>query len=155
MKEKNIPVIGVSKGMYWRAGNSLFYIVAPEKFVEASNDASVVILAEIGGKRWLFTGDLEKEGENRLIDDYKSLQVDVLKVGHHGSNTSTTPPFLNSLNPKVALISAGRNNRYGHPHQEVVDTLEKNGVIVYRTDQNGAITYSFFFNQGVFSPVIQ
>ena len=109
----------------------------------------------IGGKRWLFTGDLEEEGENRLTRIYKNLQSDVLKVGHHGSNTSTTPSFLDNVKPDIALISAGKNNRYGHPHQEVIDALEKYNITIYRTAENGAITYSFFFNSGVFSSMVQ
>ena len=92
-------MITASDGMYWKAGKSMFQIIAPEKHEVASNDASVVIYAVIGGKRWLFTGDLEEEGENRLTRMYKNLQSDVLKVGHHGSNTSTTPSFLDNMKP--------------------------------------------------------
>lgn len=148
--EKNVQVTEVYSGMQWNKGKHKFYITSPKKHMPASNDQSVVIYALMGGKRWLFTGDLEKEGEQRMIQQYPNLSVDILKVGHHGSNTSTTEPFLKTIQPEVAIISAGRNNRYGHPHQEVLDLLDVNNIFVYRTDRHGAITYRYLLNHGIF-----
>ncbi len=92
-------------------------------------------------RTFLFTGDLEEEGERDLLSRYGDFPVDVLKVGHHGSKTSSSPEFIDSLSPKEAIISCGRNNRYKHPHQETLATLKAYGVHVFRTDQNGMIQY--------------
>jgi len=150
-KELNIDVQYVFEGMRWESGGSQFQILYPRQGMESDNNSSIVIYANIGGMTWLFTGDLEEEGEKELLKKYPSLQTDVLKIGHHGSKTSTTEPFLLSIKPKVALISAGRKNRFGHPHQVVVERLVKEGVMIYRTDENGAITYSFFNKNGKFN----
>jgi len=74
-----------------------------------------------------------------MINSGYSLKSDVLKVGHHGSSTSTTPAFLNAVSPKYAVISCGKDNSYGHPHQEVITRLNNTGVIIYRTDESGTI----------------
>lgn len=77
------------------------------------------------------------------------MTIDVLKAGHHGSKTSTSERFINQIKPKVALLSAGEKNRYGHPHYEVLERL--NSIAVYRTDKHGAITYRFYQEEGTFS----
>ena len=100
--------------------------------------------------KWLFTGDLEEQGEKEFIRNF-DLPIDVLKVGHHGSNTSTTEEFLVETNPSVAVISAGETNRFGHPHPEVVERLEIRGITIYSTGENGAITYRFWDKKGTFS----
>lgn len=133
-------------GLYWSQGKNQFFILAPEKNAKASNDASIVIYAKLGMKRWLFTGDIEKDGEEQLIQKYPNLQVDILKVGHHGSNTSTTDRFLKVVQPKVAVISVGENNLYGHPHKEVIERLEDDDIKTYRTDEHGAITFTYLFD---------
>lgn len=145
-KENKTKVTYAYDGMYWSWGKNEFYIIAPEKNAKASNDASVVIYAKLGKKSWLFTGDLEKDGEEKLIKKYPNLRTDILKVGHHGSDTSTTEVFLETIEPEIAIISAGKNNRYGHPHQEVIDRLAKKNIKTYRTDEHGAITYYYFFD---------
>ena len=80
---------------------------------------------------------------------YPQLTIDVLKAGHHGSKTSTSEMFINQIKPRVALLSAGENNRYGHPHKEVLERLKSTAV--YRTDKHGAITYQFYQESGTFS----
>lgn len=142
-KRKNIRVIEVYAGMYWKKDGHWFYIISPEKFAGADNDSSVVVYAKMGGKKWLFTGDLEERGEKRLINNYPELTADILKVGHHGSITSTTEQFLEKIHPDFAVISAGKNNRYGHPHEEVLDRLQKFNVIIFRTDENGAVSFTY------------
>lgn len=144
-KENNTKVTYAFDGMYWTKGKNQFYILAPEKNMKASNNASIVVYAKLGKKKWLFTGDLEKEGEELFIQKYPNLQVDILKAGHHGSNTSTTEPFLNAIQPEIAVISAGENNRYGHPHQEVIDRLKDYKIKTFRTDKHGAVTYFYLF----------
>lgn len=107
------------------------------------NNSSLVLLGMIGDKTWLFTGDLEADGEKELLELYPNLSVDILKVGHHGSITSTHDSFLNQLGPESALISAGKNNRYGHPHDDIVDKLTEAEAEIYRTDRDGAVRYTY------------
>lgn len=103
------------------------------------NNDSVITYGNFYGTHFLFTGDLEKKGELELLKQYPTLKVDVLKAGHHGSKTSSAPEFINAIQPKIALISVGKNNRYGHPNQETLVTFKKYHVAVFRTDQHGAI----------------
>lgn len=110
---------------------------------KSDNDNSLVTFGEFYGKKFLFTGDLEEEGEGKLQKKYPHLEVDVLKVGHHGSKTSTKEGFLEAIKPKVALISAGKNNRYKHPSQETLHQLTVRGIKIYRTDQQGAIRFLY------------
>lgn len=139
------------RGLYWKEGEHSFYILAPEKNSRSGNNASLVIFTELGGHRWLFTGDLEGEGEVELISKYPDLAVDVLKVGHHGSRTSSSSVFLDRITPDVAIISVGRNNRFGHPHEEVLERLEERNIAIFRTDIHGAITFFFLREHGTFS----
>ncbi|MBP2241694.1 competence protein ComEC [Cytobacillus eiseniae] len=152
-KSNQVPWKFTIAGDRWKTGDSVFHVLAPLAGMEESerNDGSIVLLTKIGGASWLFTGDLEKEGEERLLTQYKNLKTHVLKAGHHGSKTSTTPAFLNRIEPKVAIISAGRNNRYGHPNQEVIDELTERRIKILRTDLHGAITYFFKGDSGTFS----
>jgi competence protein ComEC len=153
---RGIPVIKGSTGMQWRNGENSFYILSPEKnFRGERNTGSLTILAQIGGLSWFFGGDLDKLGEERIIKHFPQLTVDVLKVGHHGSKTSSSPLFIKQIKPRVALISVGEKNRFGHPHQEVLQLLEKENTRIYRTDSQGAITYRFFGGEGTFSPYLQ
>ncbi|MFO8070193.1 MAG: DNA internalization-related competence protein ComEC/Rec2 [Alkalibacterium sp.] len=107
------------------------------------NNSSLVVLGLIGNKTWLFTGDLETDGEKELLAKYPNLTVDVLKIGHHGSQTSTHAEFLKQLNPEVAWISCGENNRYGHPHDSVIQKIAELDATIYRTDHDGAIRYKY------------
>jgi competence protein ComEC len=101
------------------------------------NNASVVLRAEAGGRRFLLTGDIEKEAELWLGD--RDLRADVLKVAHHGSRTSSSPAFLDAVAPRLAVISCGRHNLFGHPHQAVLDDLAGRRVRTWRTDRDGSI----------------
>lgn len=147
--KKNVPIREVKDGHGWENKAGRFRIVYPYGPGEGANNDSLVLYAEFGAKKWLFTGDLEKEGEEMLLQRYH-FHADVLKVGHHGSNTSTTEAFLHMLRPTYAVISAGKNNRYGHPNSEVISLLEAEGVVIYRTDLEGAIHYKYFGNKGTF-----
>ena len=100
----------------------------------------MVLQVKYGEFEMLFTGDVEGEGEEMLMEQQKLSQIDVLKVAHHGSKHSTTEESLRKLQPKYALISAGRKNSYGHPHMETIERLKKYGVQLYSTLESGAIT---------------
>ncbi|MDQ3282134.1 MAG: DNA internalization-related competence protein ComEC/Rec2 [Acidobacteriota bacterium] len=101
------------------------------------NNASVVLRATAGSRHFLFTGDIEKEAELSLGD--RDLRADVLKVAHHGSRTSTSASFLEQVAPRIAVISCGRNNLFGHPHTAVVDALRDHHIRAWRTDRDGSI----------------
>ncbi|MGX1263660.1 competence protein ComEC [Rossellomorea marisflavi] len=140
----------VKMGNAWLAGDSSFSVLSPDDAVYEGNDDSLVIYAHIGGMKWLFTGDLEEGGERKTIRRY-NIVADVLKVGHHGSASSTSDEFLEAVNPQVAIISAGKDNRFGHPHPDVVERLKKKGVKIYNTADDGAVTYRFWRGSGTFS----
>ena len=108
------------------------------------NDQSLVIGFELRGTNYLIMGDAPIKIERNIIDEYESVPCDILKVGHHGSDTSTCDEFIEYLKPKEAVISCGKNNRYGHPKQRVINTLNKYGIKIRRTDIEGTITYQSF-----------
>ena len=103
------------------------------------NDNSSVIYTELNGYKFMFMGDAGIEVEEDLIEKYNLKDTDVLKVGHHGSKTSTGKEFVGVINPKHSIISVGKNNRYGHPNKEVIDNLKNSKI--YRTDQDGSIMF--------------
>jgi len=129
-----------------KAGDSLsimksqLQVLYPKAVGDGGNNDSLVLYGKLLDKKFLFTGDLE-EGELDLISTYPNLPVDVLKAGHHGSKGSSYPEFLKHIGADIALISAGQNNRYQHPHQETLDRFEQANMTVYRTDQQGAIRF--------------
>lgn len=103
------------------------------------NHYSGVIRLSYGETSFLFTGDAESENERAMLNNGAELQADVLKCGHHGSSTSTTKKFLKTVDPSCAVISCGKDNSYGHPHRETVESLEESGVQICRTDRDGTI----------------
>lgn len=113
-----------------------------DKYVE-ENYKSMILYFEISKKYFLIMGDAPKEIELKLIKDYPNLRVDYLKVGHHGSNTSTAEQFVKFLQPKEAIISCGENNIYKHPNSETLKVLTENNVEIRRTDEEGTISYKF------------
>lgn len=103
------------------------------------NNYSIVFKLTYGNKSFLFTGDAQALSESEMLSKGYNLSADVLKVGHHGSNTSTSDAFLNAVNPKYAVISVGKDNVYGHPAQNTLQKLGAKGITTYRTDLNGTI----------------
>lgn len=104
-----------------------------------TNNGSAVVMLKYGGLEVLLTGDLETKGERALILQNIDIDADVLKVGHHGSKTSSSEAFLSAVSPEVAVIQVGAKNRYGHPSPEVLERLENYGIKVYRNDLGGDI----------------
>lgn len=136
-----------------RAGDSFVIddvrltVLAPDSARAASardaNEASVILLAEYRGVRVLLTGDAEREDEERLLQRYPGrLDADILKVGHHGSSTSSSARFLDAVRPRVALVSVGAGNLYGHPSDAVLQALAQRGAQVRRTDDDGTVVVS-------------
>ena len=106
----------------------------------SSNNKSGVLKLVYGNMSFLFTGDVEKRAEKILINDFETfLDIDVLKVAHHGSKTSTSDEFLKYTSPQYALISAGIKNKFGHPAENVISKFRKNSVKILRTDESGAV----------------
>jgi beta-lactamase superfamily II metal-dependent hydrolase len=104
---------------------------------------------EYGDKKIMFTGDAETDNLDEYVENYGSLNnVDVLKVGHHGSNNATTEAFIQAIDPEYAIIQCGVDNGYGHPHQATIDILSGHdgGITIYRNDTNGLITMSMPFS---------
>ena len=116
------------------------YNLHTEEMVE-ENDKSLVIGFTLSNVSYVITGDAPKMIERKIIEENDYIPCDILKVGHHGSDTSTSDEFVKFLSPKEAVISCGVNNKYGHPIQSVLNTLNNNGVIIRRTDLEGTITY--------------
>jgi competence protein ComEC len=106
---------------------------------EETNDYSIVIKLDYKNNSFMFTGDAEKLVEKDIINAGINIDSDLLKVGHHGSTSSSSEEFLDKVSPKYAVISLGENNSYGHPHTETLTALKKRNIIVYRTDRNGNI----------------
>ncbi|MDD2504706.1 MAG: DNA internalization-related competence protein ComEC/Rec2 [Bacilli bacterium] len=109
------------------------------------NDNSSVIYLNYNNYKFLFMGDASKEVEKDILQKHNIYDVDFLKVGHHGSKTSTSKEFINKINPKYSIISVGKNNRYGHPNDNVLDNLESSKI--YRTDQDGSIMFKIKNNK--------
>ena len=124
------------------------HVLYPNRSGKAENKDSMVLYTKINQISLLWTGDLPKEGELEILRNYPQLKVDIIQVGHHGSHTSTSEAFIREIKPKIAIISVGKKNRYGHPHRETLTTLKKYHVSIRRTDINGMIQYrlSHFHN---------
>ena len=120
-------------------GNAEVTVLGPAKSYADPNNTSIVVKVEFGDTSFLFTGDMEKDAETDMLDYGMDVSADVLKVGHHGSSTSTGYRFLYEVDPEYAVISVGKDNTYGHPHRETVAILGDAGVPMLRTDELGTI----------------
>lgn len=147
LDEKNINVrFANSNSDFLFDDGALIDILHPSEFLigenELRNVSSIVLKLELKNIKILFMGDAEKDIEEALIAENQDLKADILKVGHHGSKTSTSEIFLKKVKPEIAIISVGRNN-YGHPHQQILELLKKYDIRIYRTDINGTVKLSF------------
>ena len=120
-------------------------VLYPNKVGDGGNNDSIVLYGKLLGSSFLFTGDLEKEGEEELMASYPNLRASVLKAGHHGSKGSSSEAFLDQLHPSLALVSAGENNRYKHPNDETLERFKQRHIKVLRTDKDGAIRFKGWF----------
>lgn len=134
------------QGVQYRLGDARFEFIGPLEDHKNVNDDSLVMRLTYGDTSFLFTGDMTADAEKELIEDGENVKCDVLKVGHHGSSGSSCYQFLYEAEPKIAVISCGRDNDYGHPHEETLGRLKDAGVTVYRTDELGSIV---IFSDGI------
>lgn len=152
--EKNINLIYSEAHAVYDTGNIKITVIdsiLPDD--DNLNNDSIVARIDVGSTSIMTTGDAEVEVEMQIVENYTTivgsslydasiLDCDILKVGHHGSTTSTTSEFLDLVTPSVGVISCGKDNSYGHPHQETLDLFEEYGVEIYRTDLSGTVVLS-------------
>lgn len=143
LEKKETNVIRAVPGDSYAAGGISLSVLAPVGSFEDYddyNEYSVVCRVEFGANSFLMMGDAERGAEKKLVEKYgDGLSSDVLKLGHHGSSTSTGEELLRAVSPKYAVISCGKNNSYGHPHKETLKALQKFGIDPLRTDRDGTV----------------
>ena len=141
IQDKNRHITVPKAGEQYSLGAAEFTVVCPQKadYGDNSNDSSIGIRLEFGETSFLFTGDAEEASERDMLESGADVSADVFKAAHHGSDTANTPEFLEAVNPKAVVISCGEGNSYGHPGAAVVNYLQKMGVDIYRTDEQGTI----------------
>ncbi len=135
----------------YRVNQQDFDVVLPVTHQEDQNDNSMVIYTTLGTLTFLLTGDISTQQEAVFLSRYPNSQVDVLMVAHHGSQTSTSADLLEQLDPRYAIISVGKNNRFHHPHPEVLTRLNSRQIQLFRTDRDGAVIYRYHKSNGRFS----
>ena len=123
--------------------NKLYFLQT--RVYDNENDNSNVIYTELDGYKFMFMGDASISAENKILENYNLPNIDVLKVGHHGSRTSSGKDFIDEINPKYSIISVGKKNRYGHPNKEVLNNLNESKI--YRTDKQGSIMFKIKNNK--------
>jgi competence protein ComEC len=140
--QNGLTITHPEPGTAYAADGLIIEVIGPVKEAEHYsdlNDTSLVLMITYGQKRFLFTGDMEKYAEQQLLASGVNLKADVLKVGHHGSYSSTHQRFLDEVDPDYAVISCGRDNEYGHPHNDPVTRLKNADVELFRTDLMGNV----------------
>lgn len=146
IQEKGLKITAARAGLniVWEEGieGVKASFVAPcSSHYDNLNNYSAVVRVQYGKTFLLLTGDAETEAEQEMLAGGSDLEADLLKVGHHGSSTSTTGLFLDAVTPVYAVISCGEGNPYGHPHQETLDKLDQTGVETFRTDLHGTVVF--------------
>lgn len=139
LDQQGVTITIPEAGDRFSLGSAQVDVLGPVSPSDEPNNTSIVLKITYGETSFLFTGDAERQEEQEILDAGFSLDSTVLKVGHHGSNTSSSYPFLREVMPEYAVISVGRDNEYGHPTEEVLSRLEDAGAVIYRTDELGHI----------------
>lgn len=138
-QEQGLSLTVPEPGDTWTVGTAAVTVLGPVQDYDDTNNTSIVLRVDFGETSFLFTGDMERSAEEDLLESGAWLEADVLKVGHHGSDTSTSYPFLREVDPDYAVISVGENNDYGHPSEDTLSRLRDDDVTVYRTDLQGDV----------------
>ena len=140
IQNNNVNLIVAEPNDTYEIGGGILTLLSPvDDDYGDLNDFSIVSRFDFGEKSILITGDAEKDAEKDIIASGAYLDADILKVGHHGSNTSSSREFLDKVTPEVAVIEVGEGNKYGHPMAETFSKLDSYGAKVYRTDLNGSV----------------
>ena len=150
LEKELIKVLNKKKIKYYKCISELNInknklIFLQTKLYDNENDNSNVIYTEINNNKFLFMGDASITTEKEILKEYNLSNIDVLKVGHHGSKTSSGKEFIDIVNPNYSIISVGKDNRYGHPNKEVLKTLKESKI--YRTDQDGSVMFTIKNNK--------
>lgn len=139
MNQKMYKQMYPTAGQQYTLGSAVFTILSPDMEYEETNNCSVIVYLQHGENTFLFSGDAEELAEQNLLQKGFSIQADVLKVGHHGSKSSSSGSYLDAISPEYAVISCGEGNTYGHPHAETLNNLRTRGIRLFRTDEQGSI----------------
>lgn len=142
LAERDVTITEASPRQTYAIGTAKLEVLAPLTEDEDANAMSVVTRLAFGDNRFLFMGDAESGVEKQMLDAGYAVSADVLKVGHHGSNTGTHDAFLKRVNPTYAVLTCGKGNSYGHPHREVVEKLRKADITTYRSDVYGHVVFT-------------
>ena len=140
--QQRLEVTIPTPGDKLQLGSTALTVLGPVKSYADPNNTSIVLMADFGETRFLFTGDMEKEAENDMLEYWDgrfNWNIDVLKSGHHGSSTSSGYRFIYETDPEYAIVSCGKDNDYGHPHIETIELYENAGLPMLRTDELGSI----------------
>jgi competence protein ComEC len=137
--ERKIPVQTASQGQMFEFGEIAISVLGPISISSKMNNMSIVLRIEHRANSFMLTGDAEFDEENEIVNSGKVIKSDVLKVGHHGGKTSSGAVFLRAVSPRIAVISCGENNSYGHPSLETLERLDRVDANVYRTDWDGTV----------------
>lgn len=140
VESEHCKVIIPEPGESYTFGPLKLDVFAPLEETSAYNNMSIVFKMTYGRTSFLFTGDAQIESEQLMLEKGFDLHADVLKLGHHGSSDATGPEFFQAVNPRIAVISCGKNNDYGHPHWETLSLLKNAEIDYYRTDEHGTVT---------------
>lgn len=141
IESKKLQITKPVKGQSYKIGSGSFTILGPIKDYDNLNDVSVGIKLINGNNSFVMCGDAEEQAELDIKNNNSNLKANVLKLGHHGSSTSTNEQFLNAISPEFVVISVGAGNSYGHPHQDTLKTLKDKNIKLFRTDMSGTIVF--------------
>lgn len=140
--DKNLAIQYLYKDDVLNIDNNInIYVLSPSYIQEESNLNSIVFKLTFNNNSFLFMGDAEEENEKEILRSFELNNINFIKIGHHGSNSSSSLEFIKKINPDIAAISCGYKNQYGHPHKEVIDNLKQSHVSIYRTDRIGDIVF--------------
>lgn len=140
--DKNLSIQHLYKNDVLNIDNNInIYVLRPSYIQEESNLNSIVFKLTFNDNSFLFMGDAEEENEKEILHSFKLNNINFIKIGHHGSNSSSSLEFIKKISPDIAAISCGYKNQYGHPHREVINNLKQNHVSIYRTDRIGDIVF--------------
>ncbi|AXU65209.1 ComEC/Rec2 family competence protein [Clostridioides difficile] len=140
--DKNLSIQYLYKNDVLNIDNNInIYVLSPSYIQEESNLNSIVFKLTFNDNSFLFMGDAEEENEKEILHSFKLNNINFIKIGHHGSNSSSSLEFIKKISPDIAAISCGYKNQYGHPHRKVIDNLKQNHVSIYRTDRIGDIVF--------------
>ncbi|MDQ6787439.1 MAG: MBL fold metallo-hydrolase, partial [Acidobacteriota bacterium] len=146
LQKRNVPILKLSRGDAFEIGGVNIKVLSPEKSdapdAVSDNNHSVVLRIIYGKRKFLLTGDIEKEAEREILSAPEAVESDVIKVAHHGSRTSSIQEFVGATRAKLAVISVGRTSPFGHPHEEVVERWKNSGARVLTTGERGTVSVS-------------